>query len=259
LPNKKAVIETKARAQSSWSCLRTRCPVRSRISRSSPTSNFYDGTKFHRVIPNFMFRGRVRTPRQGKGPVGYPAGRVNIKCERRRTHTHVAGRCRWRTQGKIPAAASFSSVISPAASRRRAHVFGAVTKGMDVVNAIKGNRRKSLRFASRNGGRDLWLLVCTDQWWCRTPGAFVVRLGNDTLSLGNTRAAQRSSYGRIRDPLAAQPASHLYSRSSTRRHGSPVGAGHAQCRWRAGADGTKASVEFSGDTAVMAYPRVIAR
>ena len=54
---------------------------------------FYDGTRFHRVIPNFMIQGGdplskdPNNPRVGTGGPGY-----TIKCETdRNVHKHVAG------------------------------------------------------------------------------------------------------------------------------------------------------------------------
>ncbi|MGH7658653.1 MAG: peptidylprolyl isomerase, partial [Gemmatimonadales bacterium] len=56
-------------------------------------SEFYDGTRFHRVIPGFVIQGGdplsrdADDPRAGTGGPGY-----TIKCETdRNTHKHVAG------------------------------------------------------------------------------------------------------------------------------------------------------------------------
>src|SRR6266852_1204236 len=77
-------------------------------------AGFYDGTRFHRVIPNFMIQGGDPYSKTGKGPVGTGGPGYTIKCEtQRNTHQpHLDG----------------------------VHtVFGQVTKGMDVVNKIGQN------------------------------------------------------------------------------------------------------------------------
>src|SRR5215218_6138798 len=71
-------------------------------------SEFYDGTRFHRVIPNFMIQGgdplskEPNNPRVGTGGPGY-----KIKCQTHLDRVHT--------------------------------VFGQVREGMDVVNGIKQN------------------------------------------------------------------------------------------------------------------------
>jgi peptidyl-prolyl cis-trans isomerase B (cyclophilin B) len=111
--------------------------------------SFYDGTRFHRVIPNFMIQGGdplskdPNNPRVGTGGPGY-----KIKCETHlNTHKHVAGTLSMAHAGKDTGGSQFFICHSPQSHLDKVHtVFGQVTKGMEVVNAIKqGDEIKSIR------------------------------------------------------------------------------------------------------------------
>ena len=101
---------------------------------------FYDGTRFHRVITNFMVQGgdplskTPNNPRAGTGGPGY-----HIKCETsRNTHKHVAGTLSMAHAGKDTGGSQFFICHTPQPHLDRVHtVFGQVTTGMDIVNAIK--------------------------------------------------------------------------------------------------------------------------
>jgi peptidyl-prolyl cis-trans isomerase B (cyclophilin B) len=111
-------------------------------------SGFYDGTKFHRVIANFMVQGGDPYSKSGKGPVGTGGPGYTIKCEtQRNTHTHVAGPLSMAHAGKDSGGSQFFICHSPQKHLDGVHtVFGQVTKGMDVVNVIKQNDEiRSLR------------------------------------------------------------------------------------------------------------------
>jgi peptidyl-prolyl cis-trans isomerase B (cyclophilin B) len=103
---------------------------------------FYDGTRFHRVIANFVAQGGdplSRTPghpRVGSGGPGY-----TIKCEtHRNTHTHVAGTLSMAHAGKDTGGSQFFICHAPQAHLDGKHtVFGQVQSGMDVVLAIRQN------------------------------------------------------------------------------------------------------------------------
>ena len=105
-------------------------------------SKFYDGTRFHRVINDFMIQGgdplskEPGNPRVGTGGPGY-----QIKCETdKNTHRHVAGTLSMAHAGKDTGGSQFFICHSPQPHLDRKHtVFGQVTKGMDVVNSIKQN------------------------------------------------------------------------------------------------------------------------
>ncbi len=105
-------------------------------------SEFYDGTRFHRVIPNFMIQGgdpysrEPNHPRVGTGGPGY-----KIKCETdRNTHKHVAGTLSMAHAGKDTGGSQFFICHSPQPHLDRVHtVFGQVREGMQVVNQIRQN------------------------------------------------------------------------------------------------------------------------
>lgn len=105
-------------------------------------TQFYDGTRFHRVIKNFMIQGGdplskdPNNPRVGTGGPGY-----TIKCETHlNTHKHVAGTLSMAHAGKDTGGSQFFICHSPQPHLDRMHtVFGQVTEGMDVVNRIDRN------------------------------------------------------------------------------------------------------------------------
>ena len=111
-------------------------------------SGFYDGTKFHRVISNFMIQGGDPNSKTGKGVVGTGGPGYTIKCETsRNVHKHVAGTLSMAHAGKDTGGSQFFICHSPQGHLDGVHtVFGQVTKGMDVVNAVKQNDElKSVR------------------------------------------------------------------------------------------------------------------
>jgi peptidyl-prolyl cis-trans isomerase B (cyclophilin B) len=105
-------------------------------------SNFYDGTRFHRVISNFMIQGGdpySKDPtdrRAGTGGPGY-----KIKCETHlNVHKHVAGTLSMAHAGRDTGGSQFFICHAPQPHLDGKHtVFGQVTKGQDVVNAIRQN------------------------------------------------------------------------------------------------------------------------
>ena len=103
---------------------------------------FYDGTTFHRVIPDFVIQGGdplskelpPGDPRIGTGGPGY-----KIKCETENNpHKHEAGSLSMAHAGKDTGGSQFFIAHSPQPHLDRKHtVFGKVINGMDIVNAIK--------------------------------------------------------------------------------------------------------------------------
>ena len=103
---------------------------------------FYDGTRFHRVIPDFVVQGgdplskNPNDPKVGTGGPGY-----QIKCETHlNTHKHVAGTLSMAHAGKDTGGSQFFIAHSPQPHLDGKHtVFGQVTDGLSIVNAIRKN------------------------------------------------------------------------------------------------------------------------
>ena len=103
---------------------------------------FYDGLTFHRIIKDFMIQGGCPKG-TGTGGPGY-----KIKCEtEKNTHRHVAGTLSMAHAGKDTGGSQFFICHSPQPHLDRKHtVFGQVSTGMDVVNAIRqGDEVTSIR------------------------------------------------------------------------------------------------------------------
>ena len=138
-PMKKAVIET-SRGSMTAELFDTEVPNTVANFEKLANSEFYDGTRFHRVIPNFMIQGgdplsrNPADPRVGTGGPGY-----KIKCETHlNTHRHVAGTLSMAHAGKDTGGSQFFICHSPQAHLDRKHtVFGQVLEGLEVVNTIR--------------------------------------------------------------------------------------------------------------------------
>ncbi|NUQ12959.1 MAG: peptidylprolyl isomerase [Gemmatimonadaceae bacterium] len=109
-------------------------------------SGFYDGTKFHRVIPDFVVQGGDPYSRGGehaKGPVGTGGPGWKIKCETAgNPHKHVVGALSMAHAGKDTGGSQFFVVLSESNTRHLngVHtVFGRVTQGLDVLPLIRQN------------------------------------------------------------------------------------------------------------------------
>src|SRR5437016_13733526 len=91
MPNKKAVIDT-VKGTMELELYADEAPNTVANFEKLANSGFYDGTKFHRVIPNFMIQGGDPYSKSGKGRVGSGGPGYTIKCETDRNgHKHVAG------------------------------------------------------------------------------------------------------------------------------------------------------------------------
>jgi peptidyl-prolyl cis-trans isomerase B (cyclophilin B) len=107
---------------------------------------FYDGVKFHRVIPEFVVQGGdplsrdlpAGHPRVGTGGPGY-----TIKCETAgNPRKHEVGALSMAHAGKDTGGSQFFMVLSEQNTRHLngVHtVFGKVTQGLDVMQKIKQN------------------------------------------------------------------------------------------------------------------------
>lgn len=109
-------------------------------------SGFYDGTRFHRVIPDFVVQGGDPYSRGGahaKGPVGTGGPGYKIKCETAgNPHKHVVGALSMAHAGKDTGGSQFFMVLSEANTRHLngVHtVFGRITEGLDVMQQIEQN------------------------------------------------------------------------------------------------------------------------
>ena len=109
-------------------------------------SGYYDGTKFHRVIPGFVVQGGDPYSKGGehaKGPVGTGGPGYTIKCETKgNPHKHDNGAISMAHAGKDTGGSQFFMVLNPANCRHLdgVHtVFGKITEGLDVLAQIKQN------------------------------------------------------------------------------------------------------------------------
>ena len=92
---------------------------------------FYDGTTFHRVIPDFMAQGGDPTG-TGTGGPGYKFADEFTK------HTHVAGALSMANSGPNTNGSQFFITYSPKPHLDRKHsVFGQLVLGTKVLEAIE--------------------------------------------------------------------------------------------------------------------------
>ena len=147
MPNKTAVMDT-SRGTIELELYADEVPDTVANFEKLAGSGFYDGTTFHRVIANFMIQGGDPYSKSGKGPVGTGGPGYKIKCEtQKNVHKHVAGTLSMAHAGKDTGGSQFFICHTSQRHLDGVHtVFGQVTKGMDVVLAIKQNDElKSVR------------------------------------------------------------------------------------------------------------------
>src|SRR3982750_4354210 len=109
-------------------------------------SGFYDGTRFHRVIKDFVVQGGDPYSKGGehaKGPVGTGGPGWKINCETAgNPHKHQVGSLSMAHAGKNTGGSQFFMVLSEQNTKHLngVHtVFGKITGGIDVMKQIKKN------------------------------------------------------------------------------------------------------------------------
>lgn len=109
-------------------------------------SGFYDGVKFHRVIPEFVIQGGDPYSKGGehaRGPVGTGGPGYTIRCETEgNPHRHEVGSLSMAHAGKNTGGSQFFVVLNEQNTRHLngVHtVFGKVTEGADVAKKIAAN------------------------------------------------------------------------------------------------------------------------
>ena len=107
---------------------------------------FYDGVKFHRVIPDFVVQGGDPLSRDlpaGDRRIGTGGPGWQIPCETAgNPHRHTIGALSMAHAGKNTGGSQFFMVLSEANTRHLdgVHtVFGQITGGIDVMNSIVQN------------------------------------------------------------------------------------------------------------------------
>jgi peptidyl-prolyl cis-trans isomerase B (cyclophilin B) len=109
-------------------------------------SGFYDGVKFHRVIPDFVVQGGDPLSRdlaEGDRRVGTGGPGYKIKCETAgNPWKHDVGALSMAHAGKDTGGSQFFMVLSEANTRHLngVHtVFGKIHTGLDIMKQIKPN------------------------------------------------------------------------------------------------------------------------
>lgn len=109
-------------------------------------AGFYDGIRFHRVIPDFVVQGGCPNAKIGgtpKGPPGTGGPGWTIKCETAgNPQTHKVGALSMAHAGKDTGGSQFFMVLSEANTRHLngVHtVFGQVTGGLDIMKKLTQN------------------------------------------------------------------------------------------------------------------------
>src|SRR3989441_2325631 len=147
MPNQKAVVET-ARGTIEAELFADEVPDTVANFAKLANSGFYDGTRFHRVMPNFMIQGGDPYSKSGKGRVGTGGPGYTIKCEtHKNVHKHVAGTFSMAHAGKDSGGRQFFICHSPPRHPDRVHTaVGQITQGLEVFNKIAQNDEvKSIR------------------------------------------------------------------------------------------------------------------
>jgi cyclophilin family peptidyl-prolyl cis-trans isomerase len=104
-------------------------------------SKFYDGLRFHRVIPGFMAQGgcpNTRDEAVGQPGTGGPGYRIACECGTDKARAHFAGSLSMAHAGQDTGGSQFFLTHLPTSHLNGRHtVFGRVTEGLDVVRALQ--------------------------------------------------------------------------------------------------------------------------
>lgn len=114
-------------------------------------AGFYDGVKFHRVIPDFVVQGGDPLSRDlpaGDRRIGSGGPGYHIKCETKgNPRTHEVGALSMAHAGTDTGGSQFFMVLSEANTRHlngKHTVFGKITKGLDIMKSITQNDSMTL-------------------------------------------------------------------------------------------------------------------
>lgn len=110
-------------------------------------AKYYDGLRFHRVIPSFMAQGGCPNSREGstKQPgSGGPGYTIKCECYQENARMHFAGSLSMAHAGRDSGGSQFFLTHLPTAHLNAEKgkdegchtVFGRVTKGLDIVRAL---------------------------------------------------------------------------------------------------------------------------
>jgi peptidyl-prolyl cis-trans isomerase B (cyclophilin B) len=109
-------------------------------------AGFYDGVRFHRVIPDFVVQGgdpHSRDLPAGDARIGTGGPGYHIKCETKgNPRTHEVGALSMAHAGTNTGGSQFFMVLSETNTRHlngKHTVFGKVMRGLDTMKQIKPN------------------------------------------------------------------------------------------------------------------------
>jgi peptidyl-prolyl cis-trans isomerase B (cyclophilin B) len=120
------------------------------------TKGFYDGTKFHRVVPGFMIQGGDPNTRTGSPDTwGMGGSGTNIKAEFNNTHHERGILSMARSSDPNSASSQFFIVVGDAGFLDNKYTaFGRVVSGMAVADKIVGVPAHDSPSGERNSAPD---------------------------------------------------------------------------------------------------------
>ena len=143
MANKKAVIDT-AKGTIELELFADEVPLTVANFEKLANEGFYDGVKFHRVIPDFVVQGgdpQSRDLPEGDRRIGTGGPGYKIKCETAgNPRKHEEGSLSMAHAGKDTGGSQFFMVLSESNTRHLngVHtVFGQIVQGLDAMKKIK--------------------------------------------------------------------------------------------------------------------------